>query len=220
VLIAARWLAAGVLGEPPLDLPRDEARAAAVAELAKPEYRVGEPNLATRVLRWVLEQANRLLAFLSDAVPGGLWGVAVLMLVVALAVVAVKVGVGPIGRSAGGERAIFVGQTRSAAEHRARADAAAQRADWHDAVIERYRALVRSLEERGLVDERPGRTADEAADEGAAALPSAAALLRPAARAFDDIAYGGRAADAAAHTLVREAEESARAARPALGAPA
>ena len=48
-------------------------------------------------------------------------------------------------------------------------------------MIERYRALVRSLEERGLVDERPGRTADEAAAEGAAALPTAAGLL-PAGR--------------------------------------
>ena len=131
--------------------------------------------------------------------PGGLWGVAVLLLVLGLAAVAIKVGVGPIGRASGGERAVFVGKTRSAAEHRARADAAAERADWHAAVIERYRALVRSLEERGLVDERPGRTADEAAAEGAAALPPAADLLRPAARAFDDVAYGGRAADAAAH---------------------
>lgn len=216
MLIATRLLAAGVLGEPPLDLPRDEARAAAVAELAKPEYRVGEPSLAARVLSWVLEQVNRLLAYISDAVPGGLWGVAVLLLVLGLAAVAIKVGVGPIGRASGGERAVFVGKTRSAAEHRARADAAAERADWHTAVIERYRALVRSLEERGLVDERPGRTADEAADEGAAALPPAAALLRPAARAFDDVAYGGRAADAAAHTLVRDAEEAARAARPAM----
>jgi len=220
VLIALRLLAAGVLGEPPLDLPRDEARQAAVAELAKPEYRVGEPNLAARVLRWVIEQANRLLEFVSNAVPGGLWGVAVILLAVGLAAVAVKVGVGPLGRAAAGERAVFVGKTRSAAEHRDRADAAAARADWPAAVIERYRALVRGLEERGLVDERPGRTADEAASEGAAALPDAASLLGPAARVFDDVAYGGRLGDAAAHALVRDAEEAARAARPVLAAPA
>ena len=56
------------------------------------------------------------------------------------------------------------------------------------------RAIVRSLEERALLDPRPGRTADEAAAEAGRALPAHADRLRAAARDFDDVTYGGRTA--------------------------
>ena len=81
---------------------------------------------------------------------------------------------------------------RTAAELRAAADAAAARGDWSTAVLERFRAVVRSLEERALLDDRPGRTAHEAAEAAAARLPARAAELRRAARLFDDVCYGAR----------------------------
>ncbi|NEB80458.1 DUF4129 domain-containing protein, partial [Streptomyces sp. SID14478] len=59
---------------------------------------------------------------------------------------------------------------------------------------ERMRALVRALEERALLDPRPGRTADEAATEAARPLPQHAERLHAAAREFDDVTYGGRTA--------------------------
>ena len=61
------------------------------------------------------------------------------------------------------------------------------------------RAIVRSLEERTLLDPRPGRTADEAAAEAGRPLPRHADRLRAAARTFDDVTYGGRTADEAAY---------------------
>ena len=44
--------------------------------------------------------------------------------------------------------------TRTAAEIRAAADAAAAAGDWTTAVLERFRAIVRGLEERAVLDER------------------------------------------------------------------
>ncbi|NEA03407.1 DUF4129 domain-containing protein, partial [Streptomyces sp. SID10116] len=72
----------------------------------------------------------------------------------------------------------------------AASEAHAARAHWSQAVQERMRAVVRALEERALLDPRPGRTADEAAAEAGRTLPSHTDRLRAAARAFDDVTYG------------------------------
>ncbi|MBO7941425.1 DUF4129 domain-containing protein, partial [Streptomyces sp. S9] len=78
--------------------------------------------------------------------------------------------------------------------HRAAAEAHAAQGHWNQAVQERMRAIVRALEERALLDVRPGRTADEAAAEAGRALPAHTDRLRGAARDFDDVTYGGRTA--------------------------
>ena len=67
---------------------------------------------------------------------------------------------------------------------------------WAEAVRERLRAISRDLEERVLVDRRPGRTAYELATEGGAALPGSAPLLREAADRFVAIWYGSSRASA------------------------
>jgi hypothetical protein len=54
--------------------------------------------------------------------------------------------------------------------------------------------VVRSLEERALLDARPGRTADEAAADAGRVLPAHADRLRAAAQEFDAVTYGGRRA--------------------------
>ena len=79
---------------------------------------------------------------------------------------------------------------RTAAQLRADADAAAARGDWRSAVIDRFRAVVRSLEERVVLDVRPGRTADEAAAVAGLRFPAEADALRRGARLFDDVCYG------------------------------
>ncbi len=148
------------------------------------------------------------------ATPGGPGWLVVLVLLVVAAGVAVRLRVGPLATRAAGDLALFGGRPRSAAEHRAAADAHAARGDWAGAVRERLRAVIRSLEERAVLDERPGRTADEAAAEAGAALPSCAADLRRAARLFDDVWYGGRAADAGSDAALRDLDQKVRAARP------
>ncbi len=82
------------------------------------------------------------------------------------------------------------------------------------------RALVRGLEERTLLDARPGRTADEAAAEAGRALPEHAAALSAAARTFDDIAFGERTADEASYRLLHELDRTLERTRPVLAPPA
>lgn len=78
------------------------------------------------------------------------------------------------------------------------------------------RAIVRSLEERALLDARPGRTADEAAAEAGRTLPEHAARLRAAARSFDDVTYGGRTADQPAYLSLQTLDLELDEAKPLL----
>lgn len=108
---------------------------------------------------------------------------------------------------------------RSAADHRTAADAHAAAGRWTEAVQERMRAVVRALEERTLLDPRPGRTADEAAAEAALSLPEHAAGLHAAARTFDDVTYGGRTADADTYARLRTLDLTLERAKPLLTGP-
>ena len=198
----------------PVDLGRDEAAQLARDELAKQVYRDAGPGLVERLVRWLLEQAGRLLDGAAGVSPGGYAGLVVVLLLVAAAVVAVRLKVGPLSRRATREEALFVGRTRTAAQHRAAADAHAAAGAWAEAVRERLRAVVRSLEERAVLDERPGRTADEAAAEAGRALPDCAAGLRAAAVLFDEVWYGGRPAGPASYAALRDLDAQVQAARP------
>ena len=198
----------------PVDLGRDEAAQLARDELAKQVYRDAGPGLVERLVRWLLEQAGRLLDGAAGVSPGGYAGLVVVLLLVAAAVVAVRLKVGPLSRRATREEALFVGRTRTAAQHRAAADAHAATGAWAEAVRERLRAVVRSLEERAVLDERPGRTADEAAAEAGRALPDCAAGLRAAAVLFDEVWYGGRPAGPASYAALRDLDAQVQAARP------
>ena len=200
----------------PVDLGRDEAAQLAREELAKQVYRDAGPGLVERLVRWLLEQAGRLLDGAAGVSPGGYSGLVVVLLLVAAAVVAVRLKVGPLGRRAAREEALFVGRTRTAAQHRAAADAHAAAGAWAEAVRDRLRAVVRSLEERAVLDERAGRTADEAAADAGRALPSCAVGLRAAAVLFDEIWYGGRPAGPESYAALRDLDAQVQAARPDL----
>jgi hypothetical protein len=70
------------------------------------------------------------------------------------------------------------------------AEQAARGGDWQEAIRERFRAVIATLDERRLMPERRDRTADEAARDAGDLLPEHAAALRDAARAFDEVEYG------------------------------
>ncbi|MEZ5117142.1 MAG: DUF4129 domain-containing protein [Candidatus Nanopelagicales bacterium] len=198
----------------PIDLGREQAAALLRDELAQPVYAQAQPPLAQRVVQWLLEQAQEALERVVEAAPGGWFGVVGLVLLVALAVVAIRWRVGALGHAERADRLLFVGTELTAAEHRRRAESAAAAGAYADAVRERLRALVRDLEERGVLDPRPGRTADEVAREAARALPGEEAVLRRAVRVFDDVWYGGRPAGPAEYRVLAEADDRAHAAAP------
>jgi hypothetical protein len=202
----------------PVELGREAAQEAARDELSRQVYQQARPGLLARALQWLYEHIAKLLDNVGSVSPGGYAGLIVIVLLVVAAVVAVRLKVGPFGKAWRSEDALFVGGPRSAAEHRRAADAHAAAGEWAEAVRERLRAVIRSLEERALLDPRPGRTADEAALEAGQALPECAGSLRNAARVFDEIWYGGREATAASDQMLRDLDEQVRTSRSVLSA--
>lgn len=188
---------------PPVTTPRGPAQEAAERELSKPMYHENEPGLLGRALRAFLEWLDDLFGAASGVTPGGTLGLVVIVLLAVLAIGALWWRLGTPRRIAAGTGVLFADGPRSAADHRTAAEAHAAAGHWNEAVQERMRAVVRSLEERTLLDPRPGRTADEAAAEAAVSLPDHAGDLRAAARTFDDVTYGGRTADADAYARLR-----------------
>ncbi|MFI2415054.1 DUF4129 domain-containing protein [Streptomyces sp. NPDC018947] len=178
--------------EPPVTVPRDPAREAARRELTKGMYHENDPGWFQRALDALWNWIGDLFSAASTATPGGMLGLIVIVLAVVAVLGALWWRLGTPRRRPVSAPALFDDRPRSAADHRAAAEAHAAQGHWNQAVQERMRAVVRSLEERALLDIRPGRTADEAAAEAGRALPAHSDRLRAAARDFDDVAYGGR----------------------------
>lgn len=200
--------------EPPLTPSADEARAWIEAELAKAIYN-RQPSLWDRLREWLGELWARLFGSSADLGP-------VLMPVVVLLVVALAVGValllgGPVRRRRlRGRDSVEVldDDVRTAAAIRAAADAAAARGDFRAAVLDRFRAIVRSLDERAVLEDRRGRTAHEAAlAAGARLQPCAAELLR-ASELFDAVCYGDVTASAEDDAWLREVDAAVASTRP------
>ncbi|WP_433547382.1 DUF4129 domain-containing protein [Streptomyces sp. CA-294286] len=190
-------------GDVPVDTPRVPAREAAERELSDPMYHANDPNLLQRAFDSFWDWMGGLLDSASGATPGGTLGLVVVTAVAALLVLGLWWRLGNPARTPASASSLFGDSPRSAAEHRTAAEAHAAAHRWNAAVQERMRALVRSLEERTLLDPRPGRTADEAAAEAGRALPDHAARLNAAARSFDDVTYGSRTADKPAYERLR-----------------
>ncbi|MGP3970762.1 DUF4129 domain-containing protein [Streptomyces sp. 6N223] len=208
---------------PPVVVDRDPAREAAERELSKQIYAEHEPGLARRVWDWLWDRIVGTLESAAFATPGGWLGLLIILALVVALIVALRLRMGALRTAAGpgrGGGALFTDGPRSAAEHRAAAAEHARAARWDQAVQEQLRAIVRSLEERALLQPRPGRTADEAAAEAARPMPALAADLRAAATTFDAVTYGGLHATQADHARLRELDERLQRSKPDLTAPA
>lgn len=199
--LAAQLAAAAPVG-------RDEARQAAERELSKGIYAQHEPGPVERAVEKVFEWLDELLGRAAAGTPGGALGLLVLVvLLVGLAVLVIW-RTGPLRRGArAGPPVVELSGPLGAAEHRRRADGYATEGRFAEAVRERMRAIVRELETRGVLEPRPGRTADEVAREAGAAVPAVAPDLRTAATVFDEVWYGGRPATARADALLRQADQ-------------
>ncbi|RMI31546.1 DUF4129 domain-containing protein [Streptomyces triticirhizae] len=205
---------------PPLTVPRDPAREAAERELSQHLYTRHEPGPVRRAWNWLWERLFGALESAAFHTPGGWLGLLVILLILAAVLLAIRLRLGALRTAAGPSAAgaLFAERPRSAAEHRAAAEEHAAAGRWAPAVRERMRAIVRALEERALLDPRPGRTATEAAAEAARALPDLAAQLHDAAALFDAVAYGEHPATAADHAQLAALDEAQRRATPDLTA--
>src|SRR5205814_6874650 len=121
----------------------------------------------------------------SRHAPGGGIG-ALVLLGLAVALVALAWWrIGPVRRTQRITGGVLDDRSLTAADRLMEAERAAAAGRWAEAVVARMRALAKQLEEDGVIDARPGRTADELAAEVSRIRPDVAELLRAAARIFD-----------------------------------
>ena len=190
------------------EVSRDEGRRRAVEELSDPVYGGQEPSLMDRFWEW--------LSTLRVPVPdgGGGWVTAAVLVAVALLVLGLVLWLRP-SRTRRSEGAVHEQAPRSAADHRAAAEAHERAGEYTAAVTERMRAISVDLEDRTIIAPRAGRTATELAVEAGRGLPGEAEGLRGGARLFNDVVYGDRPATSDTARTLRELDERLRAARPA-----
>ncbi|MET3174542.1 UNVERIFIED_ORG: hypothetical protein ABIB52_002393 [Arthrobacter sp. UYCu721] len=203
--------------EPPVLPGRDDARRWAEEELAKPEYRDAAPSWLDSVWADILDWLRSLDGGSGpDSTVAAPWiGVAIAVLIGA-AVILARPRLNAKATRAGD---VFdADATVSAATYRGRAAAEAAAGDWSAAVVDYFRALVRTAEDRAVLDARPGRTADEVAHELATPFPSEAGRLTETARTFDGIRYGNESAGQANYAAVRELDIALQSLTPASAA--
>ncbi|MDQ0663715.1 hypothetical protein QFZ35_002213 [Arthrobacter ulcerisalmonis] len=179
--------------EPPVLPDAGEARRWAAEELAKPEYRDAAPSWLDTLWRNFLDWLQSLDGSSGDAAPVPSPVIAlVIAAIIAAAIILARPRLHARARQA---KDVFERETAlAAADYRTRAEAAAAAAQWGDAVVDRFRALVRSAEDRAILDPQPGRTADEAARALSVPFVTESRRLALAAATFDGIRYGNRAA--------------------------
>jgi hypothetical protein len=193
---------------------RDQARELARQELDKPIYHRDRPSFVDRMLDKIQE-------WFRDASPeskgdgtapfSSTFTIIILLTLAVLIVAAVLWWMRGRGNLKGGNKALLDERPSTAGDHRADAERFAAAGQWAEAIRERLRAIARDLEERVILDPRPGRTADELAQEAGAVLP---VDLTPGVRIFDEVWYGDRPGTEAGYQLLKDLDEAVRKAKP------
>ncbi|GGO62951.1 hypothetical protein GCM10010910_14320 [Microbacterium nanhaiense] len=200
----------------------DEARRWAEEELGKAVYQETEPTLFDKVARSIGEFLRDLLSpNLSGGAFSPIWAVILVAIVMGAIVLAFVIW----GRPRGDHRtrqnassAVFDDDTVSAADLRELADAAARSAQWNEAIIMRFRAIARGLDERGILHAPPGMTARSLAAEAREFFPPHADELARSADLFDDVRYLRREGSAETARALEALDRAIASATPAVAA--
>lgn len=198
--------------EPPVVPGSDEARRWAEEELAKSEYRDADPGWLADVGEAIMDWLRALDGAGGDSTVPAPWIGVIIVVLIGTAVILVRPRLNAKARR---PTDIFdADPTVTATAYRARAAAAAAAGDWNAAVVDCFRAMVRTAEERNVLDTRAGRTADEVARELATPFSPEAGRLNEAARTFDEIRYGNGSADRTAYAAMLELDTALRSLKP------
>ena len=193
---------------PAIDIDRDAAHEAAQRELAKPIY--PKASLTERLSEWLDELIYRIVQE-GSSFPGGWFTMSVLLIVLAVAiVVAVRIARRTMRTNRGGRHALFDSHELSAAQHRATAEQYAAVGNWAVAIRHRLRAVARQLEEDGVLNPVPGRTATELAKAAGEVVPDLSGELLQAANAFNDVTYGERPGTESAYRMIADLDDHLR----------
>jgi hypothetical protein len=173
----------------PLDPSPDDARSWLQRELLDPEYH--QQNVVERLVTWVERQLGGGLA------TAGLLSTAAAILVFLLLLGAVAWLVSRIQRTRRSRAAtgpVLGHEVVTAAELRARAEAALADGRPEEALVDGFRALAVRQVERGRLDDSPGATAHEVALLLSTEYPQHSARVGDNALLFDLVLYGDRPA--------------------------
>lgn len=203
---------------PSIDIDRDAAHQAAQTELDRPIY--SKASAWQQFLDWINELVYRMLQKTST-IPGGWFTAMVLLILLVIAViVAVHIARRTMRTKRGGDYQLFEAAQLTAAQHRALAESSAAEGNWAAAIRHRLRAVARQLEETGVLEPAPGRTANELATAAGAALPHLAAELSRAATTFNDVTYGEQPGTQPAYQMIVDLDDHLRSRIPAAAAAA
>ena len=203
---------------PPLTPDGDEARRWAERELAEQIYTEAQPTPLDRIAQAIGDVVGRLLGTELSG-DWGPWVAVIAAVVVVLVILAAFLiwGRPRLQRRSAPSTTLFDGEEeRSADELRRDASAAAAAGEWDAAIVLRFRALARGLQERGVVDTPPGATVHAFARAAGHAFPAAAGSLESAAAAFDDVRYLRRPGSAELYARVKSVDDILAASRPSI----
>ncbi|MBO1755808.1 DUF4129 domain-containing protein [Allobranchiibius sp. CTAmp26] len=197
----------------PLTPSGDQGRQLLRRELAKGEYDQHKGLLQT-AYDWIARQLDHLLSGSTGTLPAIAWLVGLLLVILIVILAATGLRRGRVRARGHDDDAVLGDRQTSADELRSRATAAERAGDLDAATLDRFRAIAVRGVERALIDAAPGLTAHEIARVLAARFPASTTRLSEAAAIFDAVLYGGRAADAADCTRMRDLDEVLEHARP------
>ena len=201
---------------------RDQAQRLARDELSKAAYHQHQ-SVPQAIVNFIGKLLRKIFDSASNATPGGAWTVVALVLVVII-LIAIAVRLGPLRRSAtqrapitdAGARPMTARELREQAEADA-ALASAGKGDYSTAILQRFRAIAASLEERAVLVPDAGRTADELAAQAGRLFPGQATDIAAAARLFDDLRYDDGTGAREDYERVRQLDDTLGKARPGAG---
>lgn len=168
----------------------DTAQQLAEAELSKAMYDPA-PSLFERLIRWFFDRLESVFSQLNPG-EGGAGNIAVILVIVLFIIAVIALAMWRAHQTGAASsarvRTVLFDDKRSSKELFAAATTAESSNDLNMAVIERFRAIIRLLDERELIRVVPGMTALEAALAGSERLGEDN-LFNACARAFNDIYY-------------------------------
>ena len=195
-----------ILPDPPLDPTPDEARSALRRELLRPEYY--EDNLLQRLLTWLQRQLDKGVEAAVDMPPLQTFAAMVIAVLLVGALVWLARRARTSARAPRESKAVLTGEAVTAADLRARAEAALAEGRHEDALVDGYRALAARQVERGRLVDTPDATAHEVAAVLANEFAAQRGRVDRTAALFDSVLYGDRPAtrDQAADVLALDDE--------------
>jgi hypothetical protein len=199
-----------ILADPPLDPTPDEARSELRRELLRPEYY--EDNLIQRLLTWLERQLDKGVEAAVDLPPLQTFAAMLVAVLLFGTLVWLVSRARASARVPGGKQAVLTDEVVTAAELRARAEAALAAGRHEEALVDGFRALAARQVERGRLDDTPGATAHEVAGVLASEYPERRSRVDATAALFDSVLYGDRPAsrEQAADVLTLDDELAVR----------